>query len=80
MNQLKRRDKFQLDRKKIKALESSSQRFHRVYSEYKSLSEDLWHINNASSNNLPDDFHSAVEIQTHYLEQEINEWLNRASM
>lgn len=61
--------------KKIEELEKSSTRFRRIYSEYETMSEDLWNLENADGESIPDDFIDAIKLQTSFLEDEIEDWL-----
>jgi uncharacterized protein YdcH (DUF465 family) len=67
--------KFQLQQQNIEALEKENTRFKRVYSEYENISNELWNLENSSSEPVPDDFINAMIIQTSYLEEEIEDWL-----
>jgi uncharacterized protein YdcH (DUF465 family) len=67
--------KFKPQQNKIEELEKKSPRFKRVYSEYESMSDQLWKLENTDSSNIPDDFLEAVKVQTEYLEDEIGDWL-----
>lgn len=67
--------KFQPQIKKIEELEKSNSRFKRIYDEYEHMSEELWELESNVGPSLPDDFISALQLQTNYLEDEINQWL-----
>lgn len=67
--------KFQLQQKNIEALEKENTRFKRVYSEYENMSDELWNLENKEGDPIPDDFISAMVMQTSYLEEEIEDWL-----
>ena len=67
--------KFLPQQKKIEELEKSSTKFRRLYSEYETMSDDLWNLENGDTENVPDDFINAVKLQTTYLEHEIEDWL-----
>ncbi len=67
--------KFRNLQQKIEDLEKNSPRFKRVYSEYETMSDELWDLENNDTTNVPDDFLDAVKIQTEYLEHEIDDWL-----
>lgn len=67
--------KFSLDQKKIDELERNSPRFKRVYSEYETMTEELWNIQNTDNSNVPEDFIDAIILQTTFLEDEIDHWL-----
>ncbi|MGD1319648.1 hypothetical protein [Chryseobacterium sp. 2R14A] len=67
--------KFQLQQKNIEVLEKENSRFKRVYSEYENMSNDLWDLENSDGDPIPDDFISAIQLQTSYLEEEIEDWL-----
>ncbi|VEE10400.1 Uncharacterized protein conserved in bacteria [Chryseobacterium gleum] len=59
----------------IEALEKENSRFKRVYSEYENMSNELWNLENSTGEPVPDDFINAMELQTSYLEDEIEDWL-----
>jgi len=62
--------------KKIEELEKSSSRFKRIYSEYETMSDELWDLeSNETTESIPDDFINAIKLQTTYLEDEIEDWL-----
>jgi len=67
--------KFQLQQKNIEVLEKVNSRFKRVYSEYENMSDDLWNLENSEGDPIPDDFITAIKLQTAYLEEEIEDWL-----
>ena len=67
--------KFQFQQKNIEELERKSDRFKRIYSEYETMSDELWNLENAKGDSVPDDFINAITLQTNYLEDEINDWL-----
>lgn len=67
--------KFLPQQKKIEELERKNDRFKRIFSEYESVSEDLWNWENTSQNNVPDDFVDAAKLQHSILEDEIQDWL-----
>ncbi len=67
--------KFQLQEKKIEKLEKQSDRFKRIYSEYELMSDELWNLENTQTDSIPDDFINAMQLQTNYLEDEIEDWL-----
>lgn len=67
--------KFQLQQKNIEALEKENSRFKRVYSEYENMSDELWNLENADGDPIPDDFINAMIVQTSYMEEEIEGWL-----
>ena len=67
--------KFKPQQEKIEELEKSSTRFKRVYSEYESMSDQLWDLETTDISNIPDDFIEAIKLQTEYLEDEIGDWL-----
>ncbi|OCK51810.1 hypothetical protein BA768_14945 [Chryseobacterium sp. CBo1] len=67
--------KFQLQQKNIEVLEKENSRFKRVYSEYENMSNDLWDLENSDGDPIPDDFIIAIQLQTSYLEEEIEDWL-----
>lgn len=67
--------KFLPQQKKIESLEQSSPRFKRIYSEYKTMTDELWELESSSEESVPDDFINAIKLQTSYLEDEIEDWL-----
>ncbi|MFC4687491.1 MAG: hypothetical protein BGO86_16200 [Chryseobacterium sp. 36-9] len=68
--------KFLPQQKKIEELEKSSSRFKRIYSEYETMSDELWDLeSNETTESIPDDFINAIKLQTTYLEDEIEDWL-----
>lgn len=67
--------KFNPQQKKIEELEQRSPRFKRIYSEYESMTDELWNLENTDISNIPDDFLEAIKLQTEYLEEEIDDWL-----
>lgn len=67
--------KFSDLQKKIEELEKTSPRFKRVYSEYETMSDELWNLENSDTSEVPDDFLNAVKLQAEYLEDEIDDWL-----
>lgn len=69
--------KFQLQQKKIEDLERQNSRFKRVYTEYETMSDDLWNLENSEGEPVPDDFLDAMILQTSYLEDEIEDWLHQ---
>ena len=75
MKNAQRYRKFQPQQQKIDELEKTSPRFKRVYSEYETMSEELWNLENSDGPSVPDDFINAIKIQTTYLEDEIEDWL-----
>ncbi|PZU84339.1 MAG: hypothetical protein DI529_11395 [Chryseobacterium sp.] len=68
--------KFLPQQKKIEELEKSNSRFKRIYSEYETMSDELWNLeSNETEESIPDDFINAIKLQTSYLENEIQDWL-----
>ena len=67
--------KFQKNLPKIQELCSNSERFHRIFSEYDTMTDELWDLENAESLDIPDDFLDSVKLQATYLEDEIEDWL-----
>lgn len=68
--------KFQGQQDLIRNLEKTSSRFKRVYDEYALMSEELWNLETAEGEGLPDDFINSIILQTSYLEEEIEDWLS----
>lgn len=60
---------------KISQLKKENSRFKRVFKEYQIMSEELWDLENSSEVSVSDDFLNAVNIQTDYLQEEIEHWL-----
>lgn len=77
MNRQNKYRKFQFQQNKIQKLEKESDRFKRIYSEYELMSDELWNLENTNTDSIPDDFLSAIELQTNYLEDEIEDWLSQ---
>lgn len=67
--------KFEPQQKRIEELEKTNDRFRRVYSEYQTMSDELWNLETSEGASIPDDFINAVKLQTSYLEDEIEDWL-----
>jgi uncharacterized protein YdcH (DUF465 family) len=67
--------KFKPFQKKIEALEKQNPRFKRVFTEYETMSEELWNLEHTDVTNIPDDFLDAIKLQTEYLKEEIDDWL-----
>ena len=68
--------KFQYKQEKIKDLEEHNPRFKRIYSEFENLSDEISDIETGDRASVPDDFMFALQLQTHYLEDEIDHWLD----
>lgn len=71
--------KFQPQLQRIEELEKNNSTFKRIYSEYELMSDELWEIENDEKNAVPDDFINAIQLQTEYLEEEINNWLTNVT-
>ncbi|MDO5616730.1 MAG: hypothetical protein Q4G16_11100 [Cruoricaptor ignavus] len=67
--------KFQPQQTIIAELEKNNPRFKRIFSEYETMSEELWNLETAEGPPIPDDFINAIKLQTSYLEDEIEDWL-----
>lgn len=67
--------KFQFQQKKIEELEQNNIRFRRMYSEYESMSEELWEMQNEEKSIVTDDFLESFRLQTNYLEEQIEMYL-----
>ncbi len=67
--------KFQFQQDKIKNLEEKSPRFKRIYTEFENLSDEIWDIETGDRDSVPDDFMMALQLQTNFLEDEIDNWL-----
>ena len=68
--------KFQFQQDKIRNLEEKSPRFKRIYTEFENLSDEIWDIETGDRDSVPDDFMMALQLQTHFLEDEIDNWLS----
>ena len=68
--------KFQFQQDKIRNLEEKSPRFKRIYTEFKNLSDEIWDIETGDRDSVPDDFMMALQLQTNFLEDEIDNWLS----
>ena len=71
--------KFQKEHQKIKDLEKSNARFRRVFTEYETMSDDLWQIESSDDPAIPDDYLDSIRIQQSFLEDEVQNWLNSES-
>jgi uncharacterized protein YdcH (DUF465 family) len=71
--------KFQGQQDKIANLEKTNSRFRRVYSEYNLMSEELWNMETSPGVVVPDDFINSVQLQTTFLEDEIEQWLDNTA-
>lgn len=69
--------KFQAQESSIRRLKEQNSRFNRVYSEYETMSDELWDLETSERMPVPDDFRDAVQQQTDYLEEEISNWLQQ---
>ncbi|MEC5395037.1 hypothetical protein [Bergeyella sp. RCAD1439] len=67
--------KFQSDESRIEALKKKSPRFKRVFSEYQTMTNELWNLETSEGISVPDDFILSIKQQTGYLEDEIEDWL-----
>ena len=67
--------KFQFQQDKIRNLEEKSPRFKRIYTEFENLSDEIWDIETGDRDSVPDDFMMALQLQTNFLEEEIDNWL-----
>ena len=68
--------KFQFQQDKIRNLEEKSPRFKRIYTEFENLSDEIWDIETGDRDSVPDDFMMALQLQTNFLEDEIDNWLS----
>ena len=68
--------KFQFQQDKIRNLEEKSPRFKRNYTEFENLSDEIWDIETGDRDSVPDDFMMALQLQTNFLEDEIDNWLS----
>ena len=67
--------KFQFQQKKIQELEQNNNQFKRMYTEYECMSEELWDLENEEKTSVTDDFLDSFGLQTNYLEEQIEHWL-----
>ena len=67
--------KFQFQQKKIETLEQENVHFKRMFTEYEFMSNELWDLENTESTDVADDFLESYRVQTHYLEDQIEQWL-----
>ena len=67
--------KFQFQQDKIRNLDEKSPRFNRIYTEFENLSDEIWDIETGDRDSVPDDFMMALQLQTNFLEDEIDNWL-----
>lgn len=72
--------KFLPQQQKIEELERSSSRFKRIYSEYRTMSDELWNLENSHGESIPDTFLDSIRLQTSFLEDEIEDWLQGERM
>lgn len=63
-------------KKKIEDLKKNNSRFKKVFREYELMSKELWDLETSPEIAVSDDFLDAVNLQTDYLEQEIETWLH----
>lgn len=68
--------KFQFQQDKIRNLEEKSPRFKRIFTEFENLSDEIWDIETGDRDSVPDDFMMALQLQTNFLEDEIDNWLS----
>ena len=67
--------KFRFQQKKVEDLGNNDIRFKRIYSEYETMSEELWAYQNIDNSEITDDFLEAFRLQTNYLEEQIEIYL-----
>lgn len=67
--------KFKPLQKKIEELEKNNSRFRRIYSEYETMTEELWNLESSGEISVTDDFINSIKLQASYLEDEIQDWL-----
>ena len=63
-------------KKKIADLKKNNSRFKKVFREYELMSKELWDFETSPEIAVSDDFLDAINLQTDYLEQEIENWLH----
>ena len=68
--------KFQFQQDKIRNLEEKSPRFKRIFTEFENLSDEIWDIETGDRDSVTDDFMMALQLQTNFLEDEIDNWLS----
>lgn len=67
--------RFQPKTQEISALKKNNSRFERIYREYEVISEELWDFENSDKVSVCDEFLNALQQQSHFLEEEIDDWL-----
>ena len=67
--------RFKPLQQKISALKKNNSRFKKVYREFEIMSDELWNLENSSDVSVSDDFLDAVNLQTTFLQDEIEDWL-----
>lgn len=67
--------KFFSHQNRIKALEKSSSRFKRIFSEYEFLFNELRNLETAEGPAITEEFLDSIKLQTAYLEDEVEDWL-----
>lgn len=67
--------KFDTQKEKIQTLLMKNSKFKRMYEEYDQLSENLWNLEQSEGISITDDFINYMKFQTHYLEEEITDFL-----
>mgnify|MGYP001799147023 CR=1 FL=1 len=66
-------------KKKIADLKKNNSRFKKVFREYELISKELWDLETSEEISVSDDFLDAINLQTDYLEEEIENWLHPES-
>lgn len=69
--------KFQYQQKQIEELEKNNTQFKRIFTEYESMSEELWDMETTPESTVTDDFIDSFRLQTDYLEEQIEKWLHK---
>ncbi|WP_417427665.1 hypothetical protein [Halpernia sp.] len=76
LKNLRASQRFSPLKQKISELKKNNTRFKKVYREYEIMSEEQWNLETSPEISVSDDFLDAVNVQTRYLEDEIEVWLH----
>lgn len=63
--------------RKQQELERKNPRFKRMITEYESITDELWEMQNDNSKNVADDLLNAMEVQSDLLSDAIEEYLQK---
>ncbi len=61
---------------KIDELKRRSPRFLRIFSEYTTITDEIWNLQTSAEALVTDDFLNAIKMQAACLEDEIEDWLS----